>query len=60
MVEIVEKWKNLTCIFQADLAGEALDQWVLNKQTVKTGIKLGKLWKKQVRKEEDWEKRVLF
>ena len=30
----------------------------LKKQTVKTCIKLGKLWKKQVEKEEEWENEV--
>lgn len=32
----------------------------LKKQTVKTCIKLGKLWKKQVEKEEEWENKEFY
>ena len=32
----------------------------LNKQTGKTCIKLGKLWKKQVEQEEEWENKEFY
>lgn len=57
VAEIVEKRKNLIYIFKAEPVGEALDQWVL---TGKTCIKLGKLWKKQVEQEEEWENKEFY